>query len=217
DGDLWQWWDRVAWAVEETECRSLTLELDGRPEVYRWDSRGEAIAVADRLAYRLKEVDESVRLRTLELLEEKLAVTIPVSAPEAYAPMSWEQVRGLAARGFEFSPHTVTHPILTRVDREQAKREIEESRARCEAELGWQPRTFCYPDGSAEAFSEREAAIVQELGFKGAVTALHGYVPMSEEVDPFRLRRFPFPFHLSDFIQIVSGLEHLKMKLRGAR
>ena len=61
--------------------------------------------------------------------------------------------------------------MLTTLSREDARREIAESKAEVEAELGRPARLFCYPGGY---YSPREAELVRECGFRAAVTCEFG-------------------------------------------
>ncbi|HEV2815132.1 MAG TPA: polysaccharide deacetylase family protein, partial [Solirubrobacteraceae bacterium] len=55
---------------------------------------------------------------------------------EELVPMDWEELRALAARGWEVGSHTVRHPHLTSLDATALDRELRESRAACEGEMG---------------------------------------------------------------------------------
>lgn len=214
DGTLWQWWDRVEWSFGHSVRDRCAISLGGQTLALEWvDAKSRGIAVGT-LVQALKAVSDDERVSALERLFDALAVSPPAAAPEAYRAMDWEQVRALQARGIEFSPHTVTHPILSRTSAARARQEIAESTARCTAELGHRPTTFCYPDGTDQAYSQREVELAREVGFECAVVANPGYVSLRGTDDPFRLRRFSFPEQLEDVIQIVSGLERWKRVIR---
>ncbi len=88
------------------------------------------------------------------------------------AVAAWDELRAEEAAGLvRFEPHTVTHPVLTTLSREDARREIAESKAEVESELERPARLFCYPGGY---YSPREAALVRECGFRAAVTCEFG-------------------------------------------
>lgn len=77
-------------------------------------------------------------------------------APELQA-MDWDDLRSLADRGWEIGSHTCTHPHLTTLDDEALGRELSESRARCERELG-SCRSIAYPFGDVDGRVARAAA-----------------------------------------------------------
>jgi peptidoglycan/xylan/chitin deacetylase (PgdA/CDA1 family) len=92
----------------------------------------------------------------------------PWMAPESGARMmTVDELRELAAAGFEIGAHTVTHPDLSRLGFDECLREMRESRDELERALGVEVRTFAYPSchyGAAAVEAARTA------GFAAAVT-----------------------------------------------
>jgi peptidoglycan/xylan/chitin deacetylase (PgdA/CDA1 family) len=72
-------------------------------------------------------------------------------------PMSWDEVRSLASRGFVIGAHGVTHAILTRETQRRAFAEIQESLATVSLELGAPCTTFAFPNGNYDAELARHA------------------------------------------------------------
>jgi peptidoglycan/xylan/chitin deacetylase (PgdA/CDA1 family) len=101
------------------------------------------------------------------------------AAPFAWYPAGamppiagWDELRAEERAGLvHFEPHTVTHPVLTLLSREDARREIAESKGIVELELGRTARIFCYPGGY---YSPREVELVRECGFRAALTCEFG-------------------------------------------
>ncbi len=84
----------------------------------------------------------------------------------------WDELRAEEHAGLvHFEPHTITHPVLTTLSREDARREIAESKGIVELELGRPARIFCYPGGY---YSPREVELVRECGFRAALTCEFG-------------------------------------------
>ena len=76
-------------------------------------------------------------------------------------------LRELAAAGIELGAHTVTHPDLSRLDRESCLREMVESREAIERLTGATVRTFAYPFCR---YGDAAVAAAREAGFLAAVT-----------------------------------------------
>lgn len=68
-------------------------------------------------------------------------------APDA-RPMSWDEARDLARRGFTIGAHGETHTILTNETKARALAEIENSLAKVSSELGAPCTTFAFPNGN---------------------------------------------------------------------
>lgn len=79
--------------------------------------------------------------------------------------MTWEQIAGLHAQGFEIGNHALTHAHLPSLGAPGIAAEIEALEARCAAHGIPRPRTFAYPGGSE---SVTAAEILQGKGYLGA-------------------------------------------------
>jgi glycosyltransferase involved in cell wall biosynthesis/peptidoglycan/xylan/chitin deacetylase (PgdA/CDA1 family) len=61
--------------------------------------------------------------------------------------MSWDDLRRLAAAGFEIGSHTCSHADLGHITLADARRELRESKQRIETEVGTAVRLFAFPYG----------------------------------------------------------------------
>ena len=99
--------------------------------------------------------------------------------------LGWDAIRALDRDGtLNFEAHSLTHPNLLRLYEKSARKEIAESRAELQAQLGRAVTVFCYPAG---VFSERERRLVEEAGFTAAVSCEPGTNVAAS--DRFALRR----------------------------
>lgn len=81
--------------------------------------------------------------------------------------MTPDELRDVAARGWEVGSHTCTHPWLPTCDEPTLMRELTESKAALEQLLGLPCRTLAYPFG---AYDTRVAASTAAAGYDAAVT-----------------------------------------------
>jgi peptidoglycan/xylan/chitin deacetylase (PgdA/CDA1 family) len=79
--------------------------------------------------------------------------------------MSGEQLRSLAAAGWEIGAHTRTHPCLPDLADPELEEELRGSKEDCERELGIPCVTLAYPYGAADA---RVRAAARASGFEAA-------------------------------------------------
>ena len=85
------------------------------------------------------------------------------------------QLRSLAAAGMGIGGHTVTHPILARLDDGSARLEIGGGREALEAMIRQPIRLFAYPNGKpGQDYSAVHVRMAQELGFTAAVSTAPG-------------------------------------------
>lgn len=99
------------------------------------------------------------------------------------------QLQELRLMGMGIGAHTVNHPILAKTDRDQAQREIAESRDFLQSLLGERIGLFAYPNGRyLSDYTDDHATIVRNLGFDAAVSTNPGV--SRKDTDPYQLRRF---------------------------
>ena len=221
DNQLWFWWDQIEYVFCNTRAVRLRTRVGEQILDYSLEtSDARASATAD-FTSRCKIISNDVKLNAIASLSDVADVPLPDKAPPRYAPMTWDQVRDCERRGMTFGPHTVTHPILSRVSAEQSKWEITESWRRLREEAKTPVPIFCYPNGGIADFSDREIAALRELGFLGAVVGSEGFVSAEvmrqDQASAFMTRRFPFPDDMPHLMQWVSGAERMKYFLRGQR
>lgn len=120
---------------------------------------------------------------------------------------TWDELRELAAAGWEIGAHSVTHPLLTQLDDTDLDWELTESRRRMEQELGRPCRTMAYPSGDVDA---RVAAAAGRAGFELAAT-LPRRLPVKR--DPLMWPRISISRHdtMARFrVKLSPGVQRLR-------
>jgi peptidoglycan/xylan/chitin deacetylase (PgdA/CDA1 family) len=85
--------------------------------------------------------------------------------PDLLATMTWDELRTAAEQGVEIGAHTVSHPHLTRLTDAELERELVDSKARIEDEVGRPARLLAYPYGEHDA---RVHEAVRAAGYDAA-------------------------------------------------
>jgi peptidoglycan/xylan/chitin deacetylase (PgdA/CDA1 family) len=102
--------------------------------------------------------------------------------------LSESQVKQLVQRGVDVGAHTMSHPILTRLDDATARREIVTSKETLEAVTGAGVELFAYPNGQPQRdYARRHVEMVREAGFSAAVS--HAWGACHAGSDRFQLPR----------------------------
>ena len=144
--DRVMWWDELSFLLARTRRGRAELPLAGPRVLVGAAARS---AVRTEMLAHLKAVPDDRRERAMAELRDALEVAAPRPATPLF--MGWKEVAELVAGGVECQPHTVDHPILTRVDEERARAEVAGS-ARVSAERTGRPaRAFAYPNGDYDA------------------------------------------------------------------
>lgn len=213
DGRLWPWTDRLGFVFERAprdrvafRHRGAKYVLEMREEKDRWRAEEQWLDHAKRLP--VAERDE-----LLEAIAEAVGVNIPTAPPSEYRPMTWAQLRALAAEGFDVGAHTRTHPILSCVAPEQLRDEVEGCKGQMEQQLGLRVRHFAYPNGRREDYTPEAVAAVARAGYVAAVTTVAG--SNTPSTPPLELRRIGArPEDLARFARCVSGFDEIRMRVR---
>jgi peptidoglycan/xylan/chitin deacetylase (PgdA/CDA1 family) len=96
----------------------------------------------------------------------------------------WDDLRALAAAGWEIGSHSATHRRLARLPVSEQRALLTRSRDTLERELGSPPRSLAYPYGS---YCAETIAVAREAGFETALTTRRGLA--ADASDPMQLPR----------------------------
>ncbi len=207
----WLWPDKVRFMVFDRMADRLSVKVGGSVVEAELDGPVSRFDAADRLSAVLKTLPEETKEQAIISISTQVGITLPTSPPEDCRPLTWGEVREMAAGGVEIGSHTVTHPILPCVGTEQLTRELTQSRTRLEQMLGREVTLFCYPNGDHD---QRVRAEVERAGYRLAVTTEAGLNDALS--DPLALRRIHTETDLTHFIQSTSGFGEMKDSVRSA-
>jgi peptidoglycan/xylan/chitin deacetylase (PgdA/CDA1 family) len=197
------WWDQLATLLLLPSQLPETLELDVRGQKVRWRLLPPATAkrrkglraagrtsndvLLDRNQLYYAVYDELRLLNTHSRLE-----VLDRIAEWSGAPCNWSSRRPTLtenelcelARGslIEIGAHTVTHPVLSNLTRDEQRREIIRSRERLREILERPITSFAYPYGGRRDFTRETACMVADAGFDCACSAETGAVWPSSDL-----------------------------------
>jgi len=149
---------------------------------------------------------------SLKELASQVGVEVPPEAPEAFRAVTWGQVREMHVAGMEIGGHTVNHYSLGRLNREMVREELKGCHKRLTAELGAEPKAFCYPNGQPYDVPSDYAEVLKEAGFESGVVAYYDRVGMR---DRWALRRHGIGDGWYDFQKTIRGVDRLGAVLLG--
>ncbi len=178
------WWDEVAWIVKRCTGKHLAACMGGATRAISVADEGARASAICSLLGEAKRLPNRGRLALLSELRGQAA-----PCPGEALMMSWDDVRHMAARGMEIGSHTVTHPLLDRLESpEELAAELRESKLRIELETGRPVTALSYPVGRTSGVTEALARQVTEAGYRYGCVYEHG-VNEWASMDPLRLRR----------------------------
>lgn len=214
EGKLFFWWNHLEHIFRQTSHREAdlsdlklgVLNLDG-PQ-----ARGKALG---KVVVHCKLIPNAEKLALIAELGRRLEVGAEGQPAGPWEPLKWDEILEMQRNRIEFYPHTKTHPVLTRISRDEKRVELGEPKRLLEEKLKVPMDIFCYPNGGRADFDEETIACLKEAGYRAAVTGLTGYDDTRADNDMFRLRRFGLPGQHFHFKQYISGLERFKDKYLG--
>lgn len=170
------WNDGIIEAVRATRKTELDLADCG---LGRWPTASEenrrvaAQGIIDAVKYR----ETAERERLVERVIEASGAQLPRDLM-----MSSAQVNELARSGMDIGAHTVTHPILSRIEPRDAEREIRAGRDRLREITGNPIAVFAYPNGRpGRDYTSAHVAMVRDAGFTAAVSTAWGAASRSSQ------------------------------------
>jgi peptidoglycan/xylan/chitin deacetylase (PgdA/CDA1 family) len=137
------------------------------------------------------QLEHQRKMITLEKLSRILGVDEASKWNANRKMLNWDEVMEMKGNGISFGAHTVSHPTLSKMDLEEAKREIYESKMEIETRIGRTVRHFAVPNGKVEDFSDELKRYSKEIAMSTVVSTESGVV--SDRSDPYFLRRINPP------------------------
>jgi peptidoglycan/xylan/chitin deacetylase (PgdA/CDA1 family) len=154
------WNDTIIEAIRRSRHDTVDLSAIGLPRL-PIASLTERRAAIDQCIKALKYRPLSQRVADAE----QVAVAAQATPPDDLM-MKSTQVQALHRNGMQIGAHTVSHPILTRLSNDDARKEIAGSRAKLEELLDARVSCFAYPNGKAgDDYSEEHVGLIRDIGF----------------------------------------------------
>jgi peptidoglycan/xylan/chitin deacetylase (PgdA/CDA1 family)/CelD/BcsL family acetyltransferase involved in cellulose biosynthesis len=176
------WYDRVFLVLKHFAGDKLDLLLD-RPRRFELASDRSRLLAAQSIIGFLRSCPDQRRRAICADLEAM------VKLPEeemAGRMLSWEEARDMRAAGISFGSHTMTHPVLSRLDARQRHYELAASKALIEGRLATRVEHFAFPFGKRCDYDQTGEEL-QSFQYRSAVTTESG--ANGAAARPYELKR----------------------------
>lgn len=204
NGDIWLWPDQIRYAINHSSIDKLTLAgIDQELSI-----QGDPITSWNTIADYCLTITNQQKLTLIDALFDQLEVTKPSAPPSSFRPISWAQLADMVKRGLDVGSHSISHPILTKLDEIQLYDELKLSRQTLQRETGHPVEVFCYPNGGQSDFDERVQEKIKQCGYQYAVAAFPSRAPVS---DRWCIKRYPVGPSLHMFEKSIFGFSYLAM------
>ncbi len=179
------WWDVCGYMFNYTKKPKVKLPVIGDSDISKPKLRE---AARETFMGAIKKLPEAQKLAAMK----ELGTALDVPEPKLDEPLfvSWDQVRDLVDNGIACQPHTVTHPIMTRIDSAEQKRQLIEARDTIERETRQKAVAFAYPNGTPDDYDITTKQILKETGYRMAFTLTPGPMRANEvRENPLEIKR----------------------------
>jgi len=171
------WFDWVAYIIYRTKKISFSL---GDNLVFNIeDSIESRREISEQVLEYLKSVPNASRLQIIDDMTKELEVTLIDSDIPLSSCLSWEQVIEMNSNGIEFGSHTISHPILSRLESSELKDEIYNSKDDIEKHLNININTIAYPVGGNTEYNKNVIDVCKSAGYRLGVSYVSGIEDMS--------------------------------------
>ena len=176
------WWDSLLRVVGESCTDSLRISVGGEVvsvflgrQGTNFESAWNALIPAKtarasayfELWRKLRVVGDKERRGVMSALYDQAGLSAAARAD--YRAMTAAEIRKIAASGLiTIGAHSVTHPVLSGLSRNEQVEEIRGSFDACADVIGRPPRAFAYPYGE---YSEETISVVNDAGYEIACAA----------------------------------------------
>lgn len=110
-------------------------------------------------------LDATTRADWMNKVRDHCGPVQALSSEKRWRLLSLAELKQLAEAGMSIGAHTLSHPVLSMCNDEEARREIQESKINLERALGRTVWAFAYPFGNPSTMGERELRLAREAGF----------------------------------------------------
>lgn len=184
DGFLWT--DFIYVLLNGSSLPSLDLS-DQQLIKFDLSTPGQVVSATVQICSRLKCLLDIEKQNIIKIIRERTGGIIKAEDRKIFAPMSWEQIRSIKQNPLvSIGAHTVHHPILSRLDLNEAEREIVQSKLMLEQKLNSPINAFAYPNGCPQDISYKIVEKVSE-NFTYALSTDSGF--NDKDADFFALCR----------------------------
>lgn len=207
DGSAVLWWEILEAVLAKNSV--VTFETGGSALHFKTPDAASKGAAAKGIEKHFRSIADEAEARAQIV---RFAESYHVDSRALCRSMgsTWDTLRKAAKDPlFHVGAHTISHPMLSRLPEEEARREIFGSRERIQSELDVYVEHFAYPYGYDQACGKREFEIVADLGFKSAVTTKPGVLMPCHGKAPWCLPRASLNGHYQNdgmVDSLVSGV-----------
>ncbi|MFZ1086358.1 MAG: polysaccharide deacetylase family protein [Terracidiphilus sp.] len=164
------WWDQIAYLMKTARKRQFSLSYPADFAVNL-----ERNGLEKSLNTILKLYKRPDNLTPKRFLRELAEACEGKDSPERLRRfLNWEEAREMIGGGMEIGSHAHSHQVLSQLEGEKQRQELDDSRRLIMNRLGVEVRVLAYPVGHKISFTDQTRRIARESGYKYAFSHYGG-------------------------------------------
>ncbi len=177
------WYDYIFVALQVHPAGLLDLRPH-IPGTYQLGTPAARLSAGLQIMRHLRTLPNSARQFAYSILVDALPVDKCLIEDQM---MTWSEVKQMQSAGIRFGSHTMTHPVVSRLQSSEMQYELGKSKSIIEQQIGDRVVDFSFPFGQSDDCGNNAAALAGRFGYLSAVTSIAG--TNVSGVDPVMLRR----------------------------
>lgn len=167
DGQCWLWPDLIKYLLLNATQQNLTLAplgtllLNSETLHQCWSNIGDYCLTLN--------VEE--RNQFIHQLAAAIGVDIPARPSSPFSAVSWDQLRVMHTEGLAIASHTLTHPLLSKLNTADLQHELQHSAQMIREYLDITATGICYPNGRPEDINLNVIHAAQATGYRYGLLA----------------------------------------------
>ena len=153
------WWDKVYQIIYFSGQSTINTPVGEFPILTAVEKRKAQEQLTDLLKRMAFE-------RAMAWVDSVHGALVELTTEQQHNTLTWDDLRQLVGEGVTVACHTHTHPILTQISMEAARREIRISQELIRRELKSDLPVFAFPDGRPHSFSNALLEMLHSEGFE---------------------------------------------------
>ncbi|MDT0603811.1 polysaccharide deacetylase family protein [Thalassotalea castellviae] len=193
------WWDEIAFLIRQSAGQEY--QLIGTNQVYNLAPENinqtiqRIMSAAKQLTtHTIDEVLQDVRMQCFKAHES-------LHNNQVKLFMTWKQVKQLADQGMEIGSHTISHRILSQLDKQEQSKEIIESKLIIEQQIEKNVNSIAYPVGRYFCYNQASFELSIQAGYQIAFNN-----------EPGRHQDISNPYDINRFCVAHSNFNRVKFE-----
>lgn len=171
------WMHKLLYMLQKTPIKRVEIN----EKVYPLENRKDVLTASKTIESTIKRI-KSIKERDEFLVELSKRLQVNTEGVDNLM-LKWEDVLTMKNDGFSFGGHTLTHPNLPSLSKEEMKKEIDGSKKMIEEHLKETVTLFSYPNGGAVShYNNIVKQVVQECEYINATTSDSGVVDAKSDL-----------------------------------